>query len=84
MDVSSLKVIRELLKGRSEELETWIESGRSFTTPSGKKTPLEVAIEAGFHSLVELLLRHEIDQEAKNQRRRIQQKNYFSDWQHVS
>jgi len=31
-----------------------------------KKTPLDVAIELGFHSLIELLLRHAPDQHARN------------------
>jgi hypothetical protein len=31
-----------------------------------RKTPLTVAMSAGFHSLVELLLRHEHSQEVKN------------------
>jgi hypothetical protein len=31
-----------------------------------KKTPLDVAIATGFHSLIEFLLRHEPDQRAKN------------------
>ncbi len=53
--------------GNLYKLEAWIDSGRSLTTPSNHKTPLEVAIKTGFHSLVELLLRHEKDQQAKNE-----------------
>jgi hypothetical protein len=51
--------------GRLYEVETWIRAGRSLAVPAGaRKTPLSVAISTGFHSLVELLLRHAESQEA--------------------
>jgi ankyrin repeat protein len=54
--------------GRLYEIEKWIASGKSIQTPAEvRKTPLHVAIDSGFHSLVELLARHESRQEAKNQ-----------------
>jgi ankyrin repeat protein len=54
--------------GRLYEVEKWIASGKSIQTPPEvKKTPLYIAIDSGFHSLVELLARHEDRQEAKNQ-----------------
>ena len=41
--------------------------GKSLTVPKEvRKTPLTVAMSTGFHSLVELLLRHEQSQEVKN------------------
>ncbi len=53
--------------GRLYEIEKWIASGESLLThPASKKRPLYIAIESGFHSLVELLTRHEQSQEVKN------------------
>lgn len=53
--------------GRLYEVEAWIRAGRSLTVcPGSRKTPLTVAMSTGFHSLVELLLRHEESQQAKN------------------
>jgi ankyrin repeat protein len=54
--------------GRLYEIEKWIASGLSIHTPPEiRRTPLHIAIDSGFHSLVELLARHESRQEAKNQ-----------------
>src|SRR5437667_3469132 len=53
--------------GRLYEVEDWIRSGRSLKVPDELgKTPLSVALKTGFHSLIELLLRHEEDQRARN------------------
>ena len=53
--------------GNLYDVEKWMASGKSLHMPSGiKKTPLAVAIDLGFHSLVELLSRHETSQEVKN------------------
>ena len=53
--------------GKLYEIERWITSGKSLQTPSGfKKSPLSIAVEMGFHSLVELLARNESSQEIKN------------------
>ncbi len=53
--------------GRLYEIEQWIASGKSLRVPvECKKTALQVALETGFHSLVELLARHESDQSVKN------------------
>jgi hypothetical protein len=53
--------------GRLYEVEAWIRNGRSLTVPREVRTrPLDVAIETGFHSLIELLLRHEESQQIKN------------------
>jgi hypothetical protein len=41
--------------GKLYEIERWISSGKSIrTAQQTKKTPLLVAIELGFHSLIEL------------------------------
>lgn len=54
--------------GELYEIEKWIAAGKSIRTPPQiKKTPLHVAMELGFHSLIELLVRHEDNQAAKNQ-----------------
>ena len=46
--------------GRLYEVEAWIRAGRSLSiSKEVRKTPLGVALSTGFHSLVELLLRHE-------------------------
>lgn len=53
--------------GRLYDVEAWIRAGKSLTVPGEvRKTPLSVAISTGFHSLVELLLRHEESQKVKN------------------
>jgi hypothetical protein len=58
--------------GRLYEVEAWIRAGRPLAVPTGvRKTPLGVAISTGFHSLVELLLRHEGSQQVKNDALRL-------------
>ena len=53
--------------GRLYEIEQWIDTGRSLRTPGNlKKSPLDVAVEQGFHSLVELLARSECEASIKN------------------
>lgn len=53
--------------GKLYEIERWIASGKSLRTPRDvKKTPLQVAIDLGFHSLIELLVRNEDSQEEKD------------------
>lgn len=60
-------VLRLCREGRLFELEQWIAAGRSIAMPSDyKKSPLGIAVQTGFHSLIELLLKHESDQAAKN------------------
>jgi hypothetical protein len=63
-------LIEHCRAGRLYEIERWIASGKSIQPPlpSRKlpKTPLQVAIQTGFHSLVELLVRNEASQEVKN------------------
>jgi len=53
--------------GRLYDVDKWIAAGKSIRTPPEiKKTPLQVAIDLGFHSLIELLVRHEDSTTAKN------------------
>ena len=53
--------------GRLYAIEKWIASGKSLHLPiECKKTALEVSLETGFHSLVELIARHECDQATKD------------------
>lgn len=53
--------------GRLYEVQDWIRAGKSLTVPAEiKRTPLRVALDTGFDSLIELLLRHETNQQAKN------------------
>jgi len=67
----SIPEAKELVKlckaGRLFEVQDWIASGKSLRVPvEVKTTPLRIALETGFHSLVELLVRNESDQNAKN------------------
>jgi hypothetical protein len=56
------ELIRLCEAGRLYEVEAWIRAGKCLTVPKEvRKTPLTVAMSTGFHSLVELLLRHEHD-----------------------
>ncbi len=62
---------KELLRlcktGRLFDVQDWIASGKSICVPADSRTtPLEVALDTGFHSLVELLVRNETSQELKN------------------
>jgi hypothetical protein len=56
--------------GRLYEVEKWIVAGKSLELPvarnARKKTLLQVAVETGFHSLVELIARHDTSKESKN------------------
>ena len=52
--------------GRLYAVEEWIRTGRSLAVSGKKATPLDIAMHRGFHSLVELCLRHETSQTAKN------------------
>jgi hypothetical protein len=54
-------------RGVCYAIEAWVQSGRSLQVPRAlRKTPFDIAITAGFHSLIELLLRHAPSQQAKN------------------
>src|SRR5690349_21547345 len=62
---------KELLKlcraGRLYEIEEWIADGKPLEIPSAKYgTLLQVAVGTGFHSLIELIAKHENNQSSKN------------------
>jgi hypothetical protein len=66
------ELIRLCEAGRLYEVEAWIRAGKSVAVPAEiRKTPLKVAIATGFHSLIELLLRHEESQQVKNDSLRL-------------
>ncbi len=63
----SKRLLQLCKTGRLYDIEEWVRSGKSLKVPDGsRKTPLSVALRAGFHSLLELLLRHESSQQSKN------------------
>jgi len=54
--------------GRLYAVEEWISTGRSLQVPAAlRKTPVQVAFATGFHSLIELLLRHAPNQQTKDE-----------------
>jgi ankyrin repeat protein len=57
--------------GRLYDLEKWIASGKSLEPPATvkrgrQKSLLEIAVETGFHSLIELIAKHETNQSSKD------------------
>ncbi len=53
--------------GKLYEVEQWIAAGESLRVSAEcKRTPLQIAVEKGFHSLVLLLARNELNQSVKN------------------
>ena len=65
------ELVRLCRAGRLYEIERWINDGKSLEIPAGTKrgrqrSLLEIAIETGFHTLVELIAKHEASQSAKN------------------
>lgn len=62
------ELVRLCRTGRLYEVDAWIASGKSLSVPSTiRKTPLQVAVEIGFHSLVRLLARNDRDVTNLNQ-----------------
>lgn len=54
-------------QGKLYEVEKWISEGKSlYVAPECKTSPLQIALDRGFHSLVELLVRNDVGQQAKN------------------
>src|SRR5438045_7832946 len=54
--------------GRLYAVEAGVRAGRSLQVPRAlRKTPLQIAFATGFHSLIELLLRHAPNHETKNE-----------------
>ena len=68
LSTTEAKHLLQLCKtGRLFDVQDWIASGKSLRVPTElKTTPLELALDTGFHSLVELLLRNEASQDLKN------------------
>jgi hypothetical protein len=62
------KQLLQLCKtGRLFDVQNWISSGNSLSVPAElKTTPLSVALDTGFYSLVELLVRNEPSRQLKN------------------
>lgn len=53
--------------GKLYEIEAWVAAGRSIQVPAElRKTPLQIAVDLGFHSLVRFLAAHEQSQSVKN------------------
>ena len=58
-------------RGRLYKLQKWIADGKSLEIPptargNGRKSLLEIAVDTGFHSLVELIAKHETNQSSKD------------------
>jgi hypothetical protein len=54
------ELVRLCRDGRLYDVERWIATGKSFEGIIAKrKTLLQIAVETGFHSLVELIAKHE-------------------------
>jgi hypothetical protein len=71
IEILSIAEAKDLLRlckaGRLFDVQNWIASGKSLCVPDeSKTTPLEVALNSGFHSLLELLLQNEENQQLKN------------------
>jgi len=68
LSTAEAKHLLQLCKaGRLFDIQDWISSGKSLCIPADlRTTPLKIALDTGFHSLVDLLIRHEPNQEIKN------------------
>jgi hypothetical protein len=58
-----LKLCRD---GRLYEIEQWIADGKPLEIPAKHGTLLQIAVQTGFHSLIELVAKHENNQSSKN------------------
>jgi hypothetical protein len=66
-DEDADNILRLCREGRLFELQRWIAAGKPLTVPAhDRHTPLRVAVDTGFHSLIDLLLQHGADQAAKD------------------
>jgi ankyrin repeat protein len=66
-DLQSKELLALCRAGKLYEIEEWIDAEKTIRVlPKFKKTPLEVAVEAGFHSLARLLVSHELCQSVKD------------------
>lgn len=67
-DPQADELLRLCREGRLYEIQDWIAAGKPLTVPTHyRNTPLRLGFETGFHSLLELLLKHHPDQAAKNE-----------------
>src|SRR5260370_16957581 len=68
LNIEESKALLALCRaGKLYEIEHWISVGKPVVIdPSLRKTALLTAMETGFHSLVDLLARHEQRQEQKD------------------
>lgn len=66
-DEDAEQLLRLCREGRLFELQAWVAAGRSLSVPAHyRQTPMRVALNTGFHSLIEFLLQHEANQSAKD------------------
>lgn len=70
-EIEAKQLIALCRAGKLYEVEKWINEGRSLDTSSAtrrgrQRSLIEIAVEAGFHSMVELLAKHESDESSKN------------------
>lgn len=66
-DEAAEHLLRLCREGRLFELQAWVADGKPLTVPTCyRQTPLRVALETGFHSLIAFLLQHETSQPAKD------------------
>jgi hypothetical protein len=63
-----MKELRRLVRdGKLFAVQKWIAEGKRTNAPeSAWSSPLEIAMDTGFHSMVELLLQQGVDQEERN------------------
>ncbi len=52
--------------GRLYEIERWITAGKPLDIPAKYGSLLQLAVQTGFHSLIELIAKHENSQSSKN------------------
>ena len=66
-DEAAEHLLRLCREGRLFDVQAWVAAGKSLAVPAHyRQTPLRVALDTGFHSLIEFLLLHETDQAAKD------------------
>src|SRR2546425_4445954 len=71
VDNDAKELVRLCRAGRLYEIEKWINDGKPLETSGTSKrgrprSLLDVAVEGGFHSLVELIAKHEASRSAKD------------------
>jgi hypothetical protein len=66
-DEEAEQLLRLCREGRLFELQALVAAGKSLSVPAHyRQTPMRIALNTGFHSLIEFLLRHEENQSAKD------------------